>query len=77
MASSRKTSETQPETSGRQWIVPATSGEFWQARAVLRIFRLIVCKKCKFWLEHSDKTIAPGKDDRKIRNESTMGNLIF
>jgi hypothetical protein len=27
--SSRKTSETQPETSGRKWIVLATSGEFY------------------------------------------------
>jgi hypothetical protein len=64
MASSRKTSETQPETSGRKWIVLAISGEFWQFLAVLRIFWLIVCKKCKVWLGHSDKTIAPGKDER-------------
>jgi hypothetical protein len=75
IASSRKTSETKPETSGRKWIVLATSGELWQCLVVLRNFWLIVCKKCKFWLEHEDKTIAPGKDEREKRNKSTMGKL--
>jgi hypothetical protein len=77
IASSRKTSETQPETSGRKWIVLATSGEFWQVLAVLRKFWLIVCKKRKFWLEHIGKTIAPVKDEREKRNKSTMGNFVF
>jgi hypothetical protein len=77
MASSCKTTESQPESSGRKWTLLATSGKFWQVLAVLRIFWLIACKKCKFWLAHSDKTIAPGKDECEIRNESTMGNLIF
>jgi hypothetical protein len=72
IASSRKTAETQPETSGRKWLVLATSGEFWQVLAVLRKFWLTACKKSRFWLEHANETIAPDKEEREIRNKCTM-----
>jgi hypothetical protein len=55
----------------------AGSGYFWRVLAVLRKFWLIACKKSKFWLEHADETIAPGKEEREIRNKCTMGNLGF
>jgi hypothetical protein len=76
-ASSRKTAETQPETSGRKWLVLATSGEFWLVLAVLQNFWLAACKKSLFWLEHAGETIASGKEEHEIRNKSTMGNLGF